>query len=66
MLALLVVILASAHRLLTAELDKLRIDLMHWEEASNRIRPHQALGYLTPLEFIERWQEKHGKEVMCH
>ena len=48
------------------ELTELRIDLMRWEETYNRIRPHQALGYLTPLEFIEQWQEKSGREVMCH
>jgi transposase InsO family protein len=48
------------------ELAELRIDLMHWEETYNRIRPHQALGYLTPCEFIEQWQQKSRKEVMCH
>ncbi len=48
------------------ELAELRIELMQWEETYNRIRPHQALSYLTPLEFIEQWQEKQRKEVMCH
>ncbi len=48
------------------ELAELRINLMHWEEIYNRIRPHQALGYLTPLEFIEQRQEKSGREVTCH
>jgi len=48
------------------ELTELRVDLMRWEETYNRIRPHQALGYLTPLEFIQQWQQKSRKEVMCH
>jgi len=48
------------------ELAELRIELMHWEETYNRIRPHQALSYLTPLEFIEQWKEKQRREVMCH
>ena len=42
------------------------IGLMHWEQTYNRIRPHQALGYLTPLAFIEQCQQKSGKEVTCH
>lgn len=48
------------------ELVELRDKLQRWEEIYNTIRPHQALGYLTPLEFIERWKEKHGKEVTSH
>jgi len=47
------------------ELAELRSELVHWEETYNKIRPHQALGYLTPGEFIEQWQ-KSRKEVMCH
>ena len=27
-----------------------------WEYTCNFIRPHQALGYLTPIEFYELWQ----------
>lgn len=27
-----------------------------WEHTYNFIRPHQALGYLTPMEFYELWQ----------
>lgn len=48
------------------ELGKLRAELRHWEETYNRVRPHQALGYLTPFEFLGQWKEKQGKEVMCH
>ncbi len=48
------------------DIAELRAELMRWEETYNTIRPHQGLGYLTPLEFIKHWQEKQGKEVMCH
>lgn len=27
-----------------------------WERTYNTIRPHQALGYLTPMEFVELWR----------
>lgn len=36
------------------ELTELRRELMEWEDVYNTIRPHQALGYLTPKKFIER------------
>lgn len=29
---------------------------LDWERIYNTIRPHQALGYLTPQEFIEGWR----------
>jgi len=38
--------------------------LRRWEETYNTIRPHQALGYLTPNEFVARWrvqQKAHHK-----
>lgn len=35
------------------DLAELRAELRHWEEIYNTIRPHQALGYLTPLEFLK-------------
>lgn len=30
--------------------------IAEWEHTYNFIRPHQALGYLTPMEFYELWQ----------
>jgi len=30
--------------------------ISEWEHTYNFIRPHQALGYLTPMEFYELWQ----------
>jgi transposase InsO family protein len=35
-----------------AELEALAIALAAWETVYNTIRPHQALGYLTPAEFL--------------
>jgi len=37
-----------------AELGK---ELLEWERIYNTVRPHQALGYMTPLKFLEQWQE---------
>lgn len=33
-------------------LSALRLALQAWEEVYNTVRPHQALGYLTPREFL--------------
>ncbi len=32
-----------------------------WEHIYNWIRPHQALGYLTPMEFYKLWEENPKK-----
>ena len=38
--------------------------LLEWEKVYNTIRPHQALKYLTPLEFLKRyWQNKRYERV---
>lgn len=39
--------------------------LRRWEHVYNTVRPHQALGYLTPLEFLERWKSQQ-KKAECH
>jgi len=44
----------------------LREKLLQWEVISNTVRPHQALGYLTPQEFLQCYQQNQRKEVMCH
>lgn len=31
-----------------------------WEQTYNFTRPHQALGYLTPMEFYRLWKENPG------
>jgi transposase InsO family protein len=28
-----------------------------WNYTYNHVRPHQSLGYLTPVEFLSRWNE---------
>ncbi len=33
-----------------------------WERIYNTVRPHQALGYLTPLEFVQRWNLNHARK----
>jgi putative transposase len=48
------------------DLPELRIDLLEWENVYNTVRPHQALAYLTPLEFIDHWKQTNRKEVRCH
>ncbi len=47
-------------------LSELREELLQWERVYNTVRPHQALAYLTPLQFLKRRKEESGKEVMCH
>jgi transposase InsO family protein len=39
--------------------------LRRWEHIYNTVRPHQALGYQTPLEFLERWKSQSLK-AQCH
>ena len=36
------------------ELTTLNRELRHWERIYNTVRPHQALGYLTPQQFLLR------------
>ncbi|MFH1485303.1 MAG: integrase core domain-containing protein, partial [Chloroflexota bacterium] len=40
--------------------------LLEWEHVYNTVRPHQALGYLTPQQFLQCYRENRRKEVMCH
>lgn len=44
------------------EIADLEKELVEWEHIYNTVRPHQALGYLTPMEFLELKRE----EVRCH
>ncbi len=47
------------------EVPAMRRELRGWEKVYNEIRPHQALGYLTPLEYINHWQRKQApKQVV--
>ncbi|MDP2744819.1 MAG: integrase core domain-containing protein [Dehalococcoidia bacterium] len=40
-------------------------ELLAWEHTYNTIRPHQALAYLTPHQFVTQWQHQR-KESKCH
>ena len=48
------------------DLGELREELLEWEQVYNTVRPHQALGYVTPLRFLEQRKNYKRKEVMCH
>ena len=39
------------------DLSELKDELLEWEGVYNTVRPHQALGYVTPLKFLEEWKE---------
>lgn len=45
----------------------LRLELQRWEEVYNTVRPHQALGYQTPSEFVTAWQAQASEQgrVSC-
>jgi len=45
--------------------QSLNPQLRRWEHIYNTVRPHQALGYQTPLEFLERWKSQSPK-AECH
>ena len=40
-------------------------ELLGWERIYNTVRPHQALGYQTPQQFVARWRAK-KKKKKCH
>lgn len=51
------------------DLPELRVELSRWQRIYNTIRPHQSLGYMTPLMFLEQWramEKNQREEVMCH
>jgi len=48
------------------EISELNQALLKWEKVHNTIRPHQALGYLTPQEFLESYKQNQRREAMCH
>ena len=39
--------------------------LQGWERTYNTVRPHQALGYQTPQEFVQQWQRRR-RQSKCH
>ena len=47
------------------QVPALNQELQAWEHTYNTIRPHQALGYLTPHQFVTLWQCQR-KDQKCH
>jgi len=44
------------------QMAELNEALLEWERVYNTVRPHQALGYLTPEEFLKLHQQNKRKE----
>lgn len=44
------------------DIERRRRALLRWERTYNTVRPHQALGYLTPAQFVERWNREHARQ----
>jgi transposase InsO family protein len=40
------------------DIDTLNEELQAWVTTYNMIRPHQALDYLTPFEYITKWKQQ--------
>ena len=49
----------------SCELDQLNHALRQWEHIYDAVRPHQALGYLTPCQFLQQYHHNR-KEMMRH
>ena len=47
------------------DLCELNAALRQWEHVYDTVRPHQALGYLTPHQFLQQYHHNR-EEVMCH
>jgi putative transposase len=50
----------------TFDIPELNQALLKWEQVYNTVRPHQALGYLTPQQFLECYRQRQKREVSCH
>ena len=48
------------------EMPELNRALLKWEGVYDTVRPSQALGYLTPQEYLEQYWQNKRKEVRCH
>lgn len=42
------------------DINVLNEELHGWEVTYNTVRPNQAIGYLTPLEYITKWKQQGG------
>jgi putative transposase len=41
---------------------ELGAELRDWERVYNTVRPHQALGYLTPKQFLDQYYREHERK----
>jgi putative transposase len=46
-------------------LPLLNRQLRRWEHTYNYVRPHQALGFLTPHQFLSQWT-RNSRKAKCH
>lgn len=46
------------------EIAALNRSLLKWEHVYNTVRPHQALGYLTPQQFLLKFAQKKGAPLL--
>jgi len=46
-------------------ITQLNQELLDWERTYNTVRPHQALGYLTPHQFLAQ-SSSQRKDLQCH
>jgi len=35
----------------------MRKEIKEWQNTWNNVRPHQALNYLTPRDYFQKWQK---------
>jgi transposase InsO family protein len=49
----------GVHRVSPDSIHEHRRQLRDWERTYNTVRPHQALQYQTPAEFLLRWKREH-------
>jgi transposase InsO family protein len=40
------------------DVETMRAELRRWEDVYNKIRPHQSLGQITPLQYVSLWRQK--------
>jgi len=46
---------------LIPETKELKVQVKKWQDEYNTVRPHQALGYLTPNEFYDKFTSQPQK-----
>ena len=47
------------------DVESMRRQLREWERVYDTVRPHQALGYLTPAEYVRNWSlQQANKQVV--